>query len=333
MNPGATELCDATNTDEDCDGLSDDADSSATGQSTFYADADSDGYGGATTGAYCDLPSGYVATSTDCDDAVAAVNPGALDATGDGLDADCDGVELCLVDADGDGYVDGSGAVVDSLDADCADVGEALASALDGDCDDGDAMFNPGAIEDDCTDPADYNCDGSVGYADADADGFAACEECDDGVGATNPDADEVCDGADNDCDGTVDVDAIDAITWYADADGDGYTDPGATETACAPSEGYAAATEDDCDDADGSSFPGAEDVPDDGIDQDCDGADATGGGDSGDTADTGDTDDIDAPETKDDGGCGCTTSPGPGAAWALLFAAVALGARRRRAA
>ena len=33
------------------------------------------------------------------------------------------------------------------------------------------------ADESDCTDPNDYNCDGSVAYADADADGWAACED------------------------------------------------------------------------------------------------------------------------------------------------------------
>ena len=32
----------------------------------------------------------------------------------------------------------------------------------------------------DDADANDYNCDGSVGYEDIDADGFAACEDCDD---------------------------------------------------------------------------------------------------------------------------------------------------------
>ena len=55
-----------------------------------------------------------------------------------------------------------------------------LATLLGGDCDDDDAIYNPGATEDDCTDPIDYNCDGSVGSVDLDGDGFWACEECDD---------------------------------------------------------------------------------------------------------------------------------------------------------
>ena len=50
-------------------------------------------------------------------------------------------------------------------------------------------------------------------YVDADGDGFPEEDDCDDGNPAINPSAEEVCDGADNDCDGTVDVDATDGIT------------------------------------------------------------------------------------------------------------------------
>jgi hypothetical protein len=108
--------------------------------------------------------------------------------------------------------------------------------AAAGDCDDTDAAFNPGAAEDDCTDPADYNCDGSVGYADADADGVAACEDCDDADNTAAPGNDELCgDAVDNDCDGDVDeADAVDARTYYADLDEDGFGDADASTAACA---------------------------------------------------------------------------------------------------
>ena len=43
IKPGAQEVYDGV--DNDCDGSTDDADSSVTGQSTFYRDLDADGYG------------------------------------------------------------------------------------------------------------------------------------------------------------------------------------------------------------------------------------------------------------------------------------------------
>ena len=42
---------------------------------------------------------------------------------------------------------------------------------------------------------------------------------------AVNPAADEICDAVDNDCDDLVDEDALDALDWYWDADGDGHGD------------------------------------------------------------------------------------------------------------
>ena len=88
MHPAATEACNGI--DDDCDSLVDE--SGATGESTWYADVDGDGYGDASAAlAACDQPSGYVATSDDCDDADLAVNPGATEAC-NGIDDDCDGL-------------------------------------------------------------------------------------------------------------------------------------------------------------------------------------------------------------------------------------------------
>ena len=67
--------------------------------------------------------------------------------------------------------------------------------ADDTDCNDADPAYNPGAVESDCADPSDYNCDGSVGYADGDGDGYGACEDCDDTNADVNPGAMEVCTG------------------------------------------------------------------------------------------------------------------------------------------
>ena len=85
-----------------------------------------------------------------------------------------------------------------------------------------------------------------------------------------NPDADEVCDGLDNDCDGVTDgADAIDLSTYYADDDNDGFGDASAPLTACEAPSG-AVADNNDCDDGDGDSYPGAAEACDN-TDNDCD--------------------------------------------------------------
>ncbi len=161
-------------------------------------------------------------------------------------DTGCDEVFLLYRDADGDGY--GAGPAQDS----CVPL-EGFVE-VDGDCDDAIALIHPGAEESDCTDPVDYNCDGSVGYVDGDGDGHAACVDCDDADAAVNLDATEVCNDVDDDCDGLID-DQDDPVegtsTWYADTDGDGLGDPDSAVEACdAPAETVADAT--DCDDGSG---------------------------------------------------------------------------------
>ena len=382
IHPGAQEICDPLDTDEDCDGLSDDADSSADPgtRSTFYADGDSDGWGGATAGSFCDLPGGWSGSGGDCDDTDPAynpgasetdcadpndyncdgstgymdadsdgyaactecddtdpdVNPGALEIAGDGADSDCDGLELCYADADGDGWRPDDAAQPSAYIA-CDGPAEIGAGSGTGDCDDTDAAYNPGAAEPDCTDPNDYNCDGSTGYTDADTDGFAACAECDDALATVNPDATEVCNLIDDDCDGTVDQGAADAQTFYADSDGDGFTDPDAPILSCAAPDGYLAATAEDCDDTDATIFPGAEDVPGDGIDQDCAGGDVPG--DTGETGETGETGDFVPDSALPDSGkpdissgdCGCSSRTGAAPMAFLLIGLAALTRRRSR--
>ncbi|MFH1469819.1 MAG: MopE-related protein [Pseudomonadota bacterium] len=97
IHPGAAEVCDTLDVDEDCDGLADDDDASATGQASWYRDADGDGYGLASVAlARCDQPSGYVADASDCDDGCDTCHPGAGEVLLDGFDNDCDGeVDEC----------------------------------------------------------------------------------------------------------------------------------------------------------------------------------------------------------------------------------------------
>jgi large repetitive protein len=217
---------------------------------------------------------GYSEDEGDCDDTDPYVFPGA-DEVCNGVDDDCDGdvddddrdvldASTWYRDRDGDGY-----GVDDDTVAAC-DQPSGYA-AYGGDCDDADTAYNPGASEEDCTDPADYNCDGSSGYIDGDGDGWAACEDCDDGDATVNPDALEHCDGADDDCDGSIDeADAVDAPTWYGDGDGDGYGNSGLSQVACSAPSGYVAGSS-DCDDGDAAIHPGATETCD-GDDNDCDG-------------------------------------------------------------
>ena len=297
INPAATETCNGT--DDDCDGLLDDADDSATGTSTWYLDYDADGYGATTiTTTACDAPSHYVSDSTDCDDLDASAYPGGTEIC-DGADNDCDGsvdepdatdATTWYADADADGWGDSGSSTVA-----CTQPSGHVSDATD--CDDGDAAVNPGATElcngadDDCDGTADEGTavDASTWYTDADGDGYgdptsgstscaapaghvADATDCDDADGAVHPGADEFCNGTDDDCDGDVDeAGALDATTWYDDDDGDGYGDPSSGTAACsAPSHGVSDAT--DCDDSDGDVHPGADESCD-GDDDDCDGS------------------------------------------------------------
>jgi len=98
---------------------------------------------------------GFTTADGDCDDSNSFVYPGAMENPGDGLDWDCDGMELCYVDDDGDGY--GTTATIMSSDVSCQTTGFSASSA---DCNDADSTINPGAT-DTPNDGVDQDCDGS----------------------------------------------------------------------------------------------------------------------------------------------------------------------------
>ena len=372
INPGATEVCNGL--DDDCSGSADEP-----------WDGDADGYADGDDLA-CQGP-GFVGPP-DCDDGDAAINPSASEVC-NGLDDNCDGLRDEDFDADGDGWFDAANpdcaAAWASLDCDDANaavfpfnvedctngiddncdglIDEDLdldgdgASTCGEDCDDSDASVNIYATE--VCNAVDDDCDGAVDEDfDADADGafdgddpgcaatWGPATDCDDADPAINPDALELCNGIDDDCDGATDE--------IFDQDGDAHFD----SSACL---GAINGLDLDCDDSDASIYVGAEELCDDGKDNDCnflvdaedpacdlgDDDDATGDDDdaTGDDDDSTPSDDDDSAGDDDDDdsavqadpwyypGCvsSCSTSDSGSGVFAMALLLGLLGLRRRR--
>lgn len=282
--PGATELCD--DKDNDCNGLADDL-------NYYYRDEDGDGFGNpALEQADCTKPSGYVEQSGDCDDRDPNTRPGAEE-TCDGEDNNCDSeadenldFQTWYQDGDADGY----GLEEVSLE-DCAQpVGYA---PLDGDCDDINPNVSPGQKEE--CDALDNDCDDKVDegepvtlmwpdvdqdhYGDSEADGQVICAaapgyspvagDCNDTNEEVFPTAPERCNGADDNCNDTIDEEL--RFRYFVDNDGDRF---GNEEViTCNPTESQVRGRG-DCDDDDPGVHPGSTDPLGDNKDSDCGGSD-----------------------------------------------------------
>ena len=183
---------------------------------------------------------GAVPCGDDCDDHDASRHPGATEVC-DGDDEDCDDATYGMLDADTDGYT--SAACCNG--ATCGD-----------DCDDSNSDVHPDQVE--ACNGVDDNCNGTADdglpvnsyYPDCDGDSYGAmvasvatgCRspsgtpgcttwtspgwatnsaDCNDEAASVHPDATEVCNGVDDNCDGTTDEGVT--TPWYVDADGDGH--------------------------------------------------------------------------------------------------------------
>ncbi len=144
------------------------------------------------------------------------------------------------------------------------------------DCDDSNNNTWPGAAE--TCDGYDNDCDDSVDedfigattwYEDSDGDGYGSeqgsmvesCDapsgfvgnntDCDDTSAITNVDAEEICDGLDNNCNGETDEN-LPTSTYYPDTDGDGLGDSESPVEACVSPSGHTDRGQ-DCDDTNAS--------------------------------------------------------------------------------
>ncbi len=228
--PSGTEVCDGV--DNDCSGTADDGIDTTV---KWYADDDHDGFGDPDVSVdACTPPAGYVSNAGDCDDASRNAFPGGREVC-DEVDNDCDG----YTDADDDGlegiafYVDadedtyGTGVTVDLCEPT-----KGFATKT-GDCDDTTKLRNPGVaeacdgadVDEDCDGRADDFDNAATGktdmFVDVDHDGFgvgdaiARCDggpgwatadaDCDDANGSINPDAVELRNAADENCNAMCD--------------------------------------------------------------------------------------------------------------------------------
>ena len=198
-------------------------------------------------------------------------NPDQKDSDGDGKG------DACTFDVDGDGIIDDDDNCPEDPNPEQEDLdGNGVGDACDGDID-GDGVPND---VDNCplgANPAQNDLDeddlGDICDDDADGDGDPNVSDC----GPIDPDvykgAPEKCNGIDDNCGGGVDEPgAVDCTTYFYDADDDDYGRDDDYLCACGPQGGFYTALEGgDCDDTDELVSPGAQEVCNDFLDNDCD--------------------------------------------------------------
>jgi hypothetical protein len=322
-DPDSSNTCERANSTDVFDSTDcDDSDAAEYPGVTWYPDSDSDTFGDPAWSAACERANSTdVLDNTDCDDNQATVYPSAPEIC-DGLDNDCDtlvddkdsdieGQASWYYDTDSDNYGDAN-------DVQTTCVRPAGYVADDTDCDDNQATVYPSApeicdgLDNDCdtlVDDDDSDIEGqSNWYFDNDADDFgddnafvttcvqpagyvADNTDCDDDQATVYPQAPEICDGLDNDCDSLLDdldPDITGLSVWYIDSDEDGFGDASEVLEQCFQPTGYVSDNT-DCDGEDPDINPAAaelcnavddncDDVIDEGFDTDADGFTTCGG-------------------------------------------------------
>ncbi|MBL8914839.1 MAG: putative metal-binding motif-containing protein [Archangium sp.] len=289
VKPTATEVCNGI--DDNCAGGVDDG----LTFSNYYVDGDGDGFGasGSMAQSACSPVSGRVTNATDCNDANPAVKPMAPE-TCNGVDDDCDmqtDEGLTFVnyypDADGDSYGSSSA----SAQSSCTPISGRVTN--NGDCNDANASINPGRtevcnqVDDDCDIQTDEGLATQNYYVDLDSDGYgamgstpqASCgavpgrvlnnTDCNDNNSMVRPNAAELCNGVDDNCDMAID-NGVMTQNYYVDSDSDGFGAAGSVpQSSCSAIAGRVT-NNSDCNDMNSAIRPTATEICNM-VDDDCD--------------------------------------------------------------
>jgi hypothetical protein len=229
---------------------------------SYYQDLDNDGYGNtAVTQSSCTPITGFVTNNTDCNDNNNAIHPGAMDIPANGIDEDCNGTDAlpcvsyntltataCNTYSLNNQTYTASGTYV-----------QTLANANAAGCD------------------SIINLQLTINNSTSSVLNFSECSPfilnnqtyTASGVYTQNLQNAVGCDSTI-----TINLTIINPITVYQDLDNDGYGDAAVSQTSCAAITGFVTNSS-DCNDNNNAIYPGAIDVPGNGIDEDCNGFDA----------------------------------------------------------